>query len=217
VGYEWKPPAAGAPPPGLRYALDEVENLSVVDDNHLPYLPIKMSGGGPYSAEDIDEFIVSLPEKIYYPADAVEKIARTLFKLGGVVQLPPEDQTIIRYFITTASAFRKFVREHESEYDAKLVQAIMTLPFAQFLWIVEFSTKGEWDTKKVLARAVIDATAGLSEQYPFWLFHNRTTAMLFERRTVPNTTVQSFRMADLGLTAFARMTQGNVMRSTLTK
>lgn len=40
VGYQWRVPVTTAVP-GLRYAWDEVESLSVVDDNYLPYFSIR--------------------------------------------------------------------------------------------------------------------------------------------------------------------------------
>ncbi len=82
VGYELRDPVTGIA--GMRYAWDEVKSLVVVDDNHLPYLPIPArrdaSGTSPYTAEDIDTFIVALPEKVFYPADAVDHLAPALFK-----------------------------------------------------------------------------------------------------------------------------------------
>ena len=138
----------------MRYAWDEVQSLAVVDDNHLPYISIPVSpAGAPYCAEDIDAFIVALPEKVFYPADAVDRLAPALFKLGPVVGLPPKDKTIIRYFITTGSALRRFVRDQESEFDPKLIQTIMALPFAQFIWVVEFATEAEWAVGQIAARA----------------------------------------------------------------
>ena len=130
VGYKWK--SVGTAGGGrLRYAWDEMHSLAVVDDNHLPYFSIPLSATGElYSAQDIDAFIVALPDKVFYPADAVDRLAPALFKLGSLISLPPETDTILRYFITTGSAFRRFVREQESEYDVKLMEAVMTLPFA---------------------------------------------------------------------------------------
>jgi hypothetical protein len=98
----------------MKYAWDEVQSLAVVDDNSLPYLSIPIDGGTPYSAEDVDSFIVALPEKVFYPADAVDRLAPTLFKLRRLVDLPAKENTIIRYFITTGSGFRQFVRSRES-------------------------------------------------------------------------------------------------------
>jgi hypothetical protein len=214
VGYEWQPPSTTRPP-GLRYAWDEVQALAVVDDNELPYLSVPVGGGAPYIAADIDAFIVALPEKMYYSADAVDRIAPTLFTLGKLIGLPAPNETIIRYFITTGPALRRFVREHESEYDQKLIETIMSLPFAQFLWIVEFATREQWDTGRIEARAVLDATASHREVMPLWLLHGRTNALIFERRKVPNDEIRALAFADLGQAGFTRMSQN--LRPTRTK
>ena len=215
VGYEWKPvgTAGGG---GLRYAWDETHSLAVVDDNHLPYLSVPLSAtDAPFSAEDIDAFIVALPEKVFYPADAVDRLAPALFKLGALIGLPPETDTILRYFITTGSAFRRFVRDRESEYDVKFVEAVMTLPFAQFVWVVEFATQVQWDTRLVAARAVIDATASLRETTPLWLFHSVTQALVFNRETVPNSDLRALTLNTGGRPGFTRMEQN--LRPTRTK
>lgn len=209
VGYQWRVPV-NTGIPGMRYSWDEFRSLAVIDDNHLPYHSIPVAGGAPYSAKDIDAFIVALPEKVYYPADAVDQLAPTLFKLGAVLGLPPQDQTIIRYFITTGSAFRRFVRDHASEFDPNLIKTVMTLPFAQFVWIVEFATESQWATNQISARAVIDATASLIEFYPLWLLHSRKEALIFSREEVnpdPKTGMRILRMSDMGQTAFTRMDQ----------
>ena len=88
--------------------------------------------------------------------------------------LPPQDKAIIRYFITTGAALRRFVRFKASEFDPTLLAKIMTLPFAQFVWIVEFATEDQWAVGQVEARAVIDATASVREIMPLWLLHSRT-------------------------------------------
>jgi hypothetical protein len=217
VGYEWRMPVNTALP-GMRYAWDEVQSLAVVDDNYLPYLSIPAKPGSPYSAEDIDAFIVALPEKVFYPADAVDRLAPALFKLGAIVGLPPQDETIVRYFITTGSALRRFVRERESEYDPKLLEAIMTLPFAQFVWVVEFATESQWATGQIAARAIIDATASLREVMPLWLFHSRTQALVFDRQTISlelQTGMRGLKLVEMGHTAFSRMDQN--LRPTQTK
>jgi len=216
VGYEWQTPSPPAPP-GMRYAWDEVKTLAVVDDNHLPYLSIPASGGA-YSAKDIDTFIAALPEKVFYPADAFDRLIPRLFTLGAVVSLPPQDDAVIRYFVTTGSAFRRFVREHESEYDPQLLHAVMKLPFAQFIWVVEFSTRAQWANNQVTARAVIDATASLTDPYPFWLIHGLGQALVFGRQSVrpdPSTDMGVLTLATTGLTGFTRMDTN--LRPTQTK
>lgn len=216
TGYAWRAAVTGSVA-GLRYAWDEVKSLVVVDDNYLPYLSIATKGGAPYSAEAIDAFIVPLPEKIFYPADAVDRLAPTLFLLGAAIGLPPKDQTIIRYFITTGSALRRFMRDRHSEFDPKLIETVMTLPFAQFIWIVEFSTEAEWAAGQIAARAVLDATASLRESMPLWLFHNRKQALVFDRRTVGSGPkgVGALTLSGMDHTAFTRMDQN--LRPTQTK
>lgn len=216
VGYDWRAPVNAAVP-AMRYSWDEVKALAVVDDNQLPYLPVPASGA-PYSAKEIDAFIVALPEKVFYPADAFDKLVPKIFKLGGVVHLPPEDQTVIRYFITTGSAFRCFVRSRESEFDPKLLEAVMKLPFAQFIWVVEFATEAQWATNQVSARAIIDATASLTESYPFWIVHGRTEALIFNRESVSLDLQRGMgvlTMADMGQAGFSRMDRN--LRPTQTK
>jgi hypothetical protein len=214
VGYAWRPPSTSRTS-ALRYAWDELDAVAVVDDNELPYLSIPVSGGTPYSVQDVDAFIVPLPEKIYYPADAVDRLASTLFKLGSLIGLPNPDETIIRYFVTTGSAFRRFVRERESEYDQNLLETIMTLPFAQFIWIVEFATHSEWDTGLISARAVVDATASLREPVPLWLMHNRKSALVFDRARVPISDLRALSLKDVGHLGYTRMHQN--LRPTQTK
>lgn len=186
VGYEWKAVAVAVASTAARYVWDEIQNLIVVDDNYLPYLsvPTTPAAGNPYSAEDIDSFIVALPEKIFYPADAVDRISTAIFKFAPLMSLPAANDSVIRYLIATASGLRDFVRERESEFDPKLIELIMSLPFAQFVWIVEIATQADWSKGQIAARAVLDATASLREDVPFWLIHNRDKALVFDRRVV---------------------------------
>lgn len=182
VGQEWRPVTTRVS--GMRYAWEEVTKLAVIDDNHLPYLSIPVSGTSTagYCAEDIDAFIVALPEKIYYAADAVDQFAPKLFQLEPLVgPLPSKDKSIVRYFITTASALRSFVRKKESEFPTELLRTLMTLPLTQFVWIVEFATEAQWAAGQVAARAVIDATASIREPLPLWLFHSDTKALVADR------------------------------------
>jgi len=207
AGYSWASPSVTRPP-GARYSLDEIEALAVVDDNYLPYLSIGRSGATPpsYAADDIDAFIVPLPEKIYYPADAVDKLSPTLYKLKSAIGFPKENESVIRYFVTTGSAFRKFVRDRESEYDPKLLEVIMSLPFAQFVWVIEFATVSDWDASTVSTRAVVDATASYRETFPLWLIYDRNSALVFDRSRVPSD-VRSLGLTTPGHTGYSRMIQ----------
>ena len=94
----------------------------------------------------------------------------------------------------------------------------MTLPFAQFVWIVEFATEAQWAVGQISARAVIDATASLREVMPLWLMHSRTQAVVFNRLTVSldlQAGIRGLQLADMGHAGFTRMDQN--LRPTQTK
>ena len=208
IGYDWKA-ADYQPIQQMDYAWNRVKSLVAVDDNHLPYLTVNADGSaGHYSATSIDAFIVALPEKIFYPADAVDRLASRLFVLKSLLpDLPTKNESIVRYFITTGSALRRFVRSRESEFDPKLIEAVMTLPFAQFVWVVEIAKAEDWAKGWISARAVLDATASLRETLPFWLFHTRMKAAIFGRRSVGGGIDGTLDLQGMESTAFTRWDQ----------
>jgi hypothetical protein len=210
VGYQWRPFSKRATP-GLRFAWNEVQSLSIVDDNDLPYVSVPASpqSSARYSAQDIDAFIVALPEKVYYPADAVDVLAQKLFAFGKVLNLPQENDATLRYFITTGSALRRFVRNRDSEFDPQLLRTIMKLPFAQFVWVVEFATDDQWANGRVGARAIVDATASIRESIPLWLFHDSDRALVFDRQQVgdPSAGMHTLQLTTTGHAGFSRMEQ----------
>jgi hypothetical protein len=94
----------------------------------------------------------------------------------------------------------------------------MTLPFAQFVWVVEFATEAQWAVGQIAARAVIDATASLREVMPLWLLHSRSEALVFDRQTVNlnlSTGIRALKLVGMEQTAFTRMEQN--LRTTQTK
>lgn len=165
-----------------------VDHFNVVDDNELPYVSVP----GPskdklaadtrklqvYTADSFDQFIVALPEKIYYSAAAVEELAPTA--ASELLGFTPGSH-IFRYFVTTMSRLRHEVRSFASQYSAEFVQLIMELPAAQFIWVVEFATADEWAQRHVSARLIVDATAGPFDPNPIWVAHTATSAIVFDR------------------------------------
>lgn len=195
IGYRWK---AGRQQRdvGIRNAWDMVESLIVADDNHLPYLMLShekgrdgdnafLQGSGDrkrhYTLSDVNAFIAPLPEKIYYPADAVETFAGALPERIGMIAFPQVGDLIIRYFVTTAAALRRHMREHQTEFPSELVNAFMIMPMAQFVWIVEYATHEEWDAKRVSVRAVIDATASAKDNDVLWAVYGKGIGLFFDR------------------------------------
>jgi len=94
---------------------------------------------------------------------------------------------------------------------------IMKLPFAQFVWIVEFASEEQWAAGRIEARAVIDATASLRERMPLWLFHSRTKAIVFDRKKVGQESggMGALQLKDLKHAGFSRMDRN--LRPTQTK
>ncbi len=200
VGYRWR---EGLAPHNnvTRFAWEQIEHLLVVDDNYMPYLSIPSRGPSapahPYSAEEhIDAFIVPLPEKLFYPAQAVEEQMTTLFDFDAFLDLPAEGDAIVRYFVTTGAAYRKFVRENQSAYDPQLFENIMNMPFSQFIWVVDIATEDDWIAQRVTARAILDASASVTEEVPLWLFQTVEKALVFNRDQVGLLPVDSVKVLE---------------------
>jgi hypothetical protein len=190
AGYSWR----DTPPPTpflSSHAWEQVETVLTVDDNLLPYVSTprdQVSSGAPvdgYSAMDFDAFIVALPEKVFYSAIAVEVYSEgPLYgMLAPNIHMPPRDQLMRRYFVTTISAMRKFAREKGSQLGDELVNMLMRLKTAQFVWVVEYASADEWQKGHISARAIIDATASPRDPVPVWFAHSKEKAFLFDRTT----------------------------------
>jgi hypothetical protein len=195
IGRGWRVEPADTASLSGGNAWDRVESITLIDDNHLPYhcVPVKPAPAvnatpdpKQYSAQDFDRFIVPLPEKIYYPAKAVEIHAPTLRRLlATALTMPPEDRTITRYFITTISSIRRYARKHASQLGNEFVVALMQIDTPQFVWVVEFSSPEQWAKGEISARAVLDASASPKDRLVAWLAHGPDTAIFFDRTTAP--------------------------------
>jgi hypothetical protein len=182
IGYKWKDDIQ-VPTPGIRYAWDMVESLVVADDNHLPYFTLGHTAVAPqrYRLGQVHAYIAPLPDKIFYPADAVETMSSNLPVLFPAIPFPQQDDVVIRYFITTAAALRRHMREHQTEFPQELVNVFMQLPMAQFVWVVEYATHDDWNANRVSVRAIIDATAGVHDNDVLWAVYGNGAGLFFDR------------------------------------
>jgi hypothetical protein len=181
IGHSWSTAPASAPLPGSLPS-HQLGALVAVDDNHLPYISIDTGGGGIHCVSDIDGFIVPLPDKIYYPASAVDRQSSAFYKqLAHLMTLPAADDLVRRFYVTTLSALRRFAREKESQLGDVLVGAIMRLRTSQFIWIVEYASADQWNHGRVAARAILDATASPYDPNPIWFVHDERNAIFFDR------------------------------------
>ena len=187
VGYKWRQSLA-SPGCSSSHVWSQVEILLAVDDNLLPYATVQLHSPGSragqpsYSANSFDSFIVALPDKIYYPADAIEAFSK---RVEGVLarRRGPEHEPLQlrRYFITTVSRLREHVREYHSQLGDTLVGLMMHLETAQYVWVVEYCSVTQWEAGRVTARAIVDATASPRDPVPIWLLHDEDVALIFDR------------------------------------
>ena len=183
VGHSWNKAPAAVPLPSSLSA-GQLGTLVAVDDNHLPYTCVDSVLATGYCFSDISGFIVPLPDKIYYPADAVEKQSHALYaSLSTVMPMPAQTELIRRYFVTTLSALRRDARKNESQLGDILVGAIMRLRTSQFIWVVEYASADQWNLEHVSARAILDATASPYDPTPMWFVHDESNAIFFDRDT----------------------------------
>ncbi len=187
VGHNWKQtaiPRQASP----SHVWTQVETLLTVDDNLLPYATVPLyspgtqAGQPSYSADSFDAFIVALPDKIYYPADAIDALSQrvegSLARARGPSQEPLE---LRRYFITTVSNLREHASNHRTNLGDGLVGLLMHLDTAKFVWVVEYCSVAQWQAGHVAARAIVDATASPTDKVPIWLLHDEEVAHVFDR------------------------------------
>ena len=182
IGYSWVPTTTITAPLKSSLSSELVSTILAVDDNDLPYISVSKASGAKYSIDDFTGFIVPLPDKIYYPADAVEKQSVALYdKLSPILDLPAANDVIRRYFVTTVSGLRRFARKYQSQLGDVLVGAIMRLRSTQFVWVVEYASAEQWNNGHIAGRAILDATASLYDPVPVWFVHDEQKAVFFDR------------------------------------
>ena len=189
AGYEWRSEPEDSSE-RCSHVWSRVNSLLAVDDNMLPYRSVGIRYGTKsagdvenYTAEDFNAFIVPLPDKIFYPAQAVESFSLdTMYPIyEAMLNLPEESTLLRRYFITTVSALKRFARENVSQFGDELADLLMHLKTTQFVWVIEYASEEQWKERHITARVVLDASASRRDEQPMWLCHNHELAIVFDR------------------------------------
>ena len=187
VGYSWRKSASPVST-SSSHVWTQIDTLLTVDDNLLPYSNIAlqsmgdMAGPAPYTADSFEAFIVALPDKIYYPADAIAAFSRRVERWLARTRGPDRERLQLRrYFITSISRLREHARENHTHLGDALLGLLMHLDTAQFVWVIEYCSLGQWNNGLVAARAIVDATASPTDSVPIWLLHDEEVAHVFDR------------------------------------
>ena len=198
VGYSWRKSPI-APDAATSHVWTQVETLLAVDDNLLPYATIPLQTNPEalqqpsYGADLFNSFIVALPDKIYYPADAIEVACRAVKRAFEKSRRPDQEPLELqRYFITTISKLRKHARKNQTLFGNSLVGLLMHLETAQYVWVIEYCSVKQWQSGQVAARAIVDATASSTDKAPIWMLHDEEVAHVFDCSSVdmPPTAIQ---------------------------
>lgn len=183
VGYRLTAAAQSDPADNKSSEWDHVSHLLVVDDNYTPYMPVPRVKGSsaPYSVDDIDGFIVPLPEKMFLPAAAAHAWAVDFKNSPSTEFEELSPDLVVRCFVTTTASWQRFVREHALVLDGEFVSAALELTMPQFIWVIEYATLAQRAQQEIQARVLLDATAGPEDAFPAFLIHDRKGAHWVDR------------------------------------
>lgn len=166
----------------MRYSWDAIRTLIAVDDNWMPYQLLPDKPSDEYGVAAIDMFVVPLPDKIYLPAESVEKHALNIlaqkpfgFDFGYI------KQPVIRYLLTSSSTMQRWALKNQANLPPKLLATMMDLPLPRFLWVVEIGDLTTWSKGRCNLRFIFDATASAQEKMVFVLLHDATLAIVHDR------------------------------------
>ena len=190
VGHNWKQ-SATPPQVSPSHVWTQVETLLTVDDNLLPYASVPLQANPnalqqpSYAADQFNSFFVALPDKIFYPADAIDITCRAVKRALESSREPDQEPLDLeRYFMTTVSKLREHAREYQTLLGDSLVGLLMHLKAAQFVWVIEYCSVKQWQSGHVAARAIVDATASSTDKMPIWVLHDEEVAHVFDRTSV---------------------------------
>lgn len=164
------PPAQSKPE--FLYTSHFNRSFIINDDNHYPYQELrqtKASGaaGSRFSWEDIKEFIVPLPEKVFLTAELVQPAIEHVLRDEdfGIPSSPSlKDKSLVfRLFLTSARTFKRSLKNRKMGH--RTVQDIYRhLPMPHFIWICEIAEYDDYCEKRLIKGEIIwDATRNATE------------------------------------------------------
>lgn len=164
------------------------------DDNGSPYQllnqsrPKKISSELiPRSIDEIEQFVVPLPEKVFLPAESFETLVKAIlqrYDVGYQILSPAitSDIPVLRLFLTSGRSFKKQLKDRGM--GSTLVEDLYrNLPLPHFIWVCEISHPSLYPDN-VLGEIIWDATRNAYEldgwialHYPEILIVDRGSAL----------------------------------------
>lgn len=161
------------PASGAAYSSEFNRALIINDDNCFPYQTLRRNGpqssaDSEYKFEDIKEFIVPLPEKVFLPAEQARTAIETVLdgKITGILAHSPRLSSaphLRRLFLTSSRSFKQKLASRGM--GNPLVEKIYRhLPMPHFIWVCELAEVSEYQSQgKILGEVLWDATRNTHE------------------------------------------------------
>jgi len=175
--------------PGPVDSADLVTGFVLNDDNHLPYQVISadpQSHPDGFTLDEVDSFVVPLPEKVHLLAHHVEDRARQI--LGhpefGIEKLSPGvsmQNLVFRIFLTSARGYKRNRRELVPNSDLR--RFYTWLPMPRLIWVAEIS-RADLYPEQVIGEIVWDSTANHFDDFSFLFIHYPERLIVNDRNSL---------------------------------
>jgi len=157
-----------------------IESFIVMNDGEMPYKTIN-KGSHPYSYQDIDAFVVPLPERVYFAAEFV--LETTMFLLKDDIRFLDMSfisKPVIRCFLARSSSYKNFIAK-QTDIPNEILIPTIELSMPMFIWIAEIRDGTSQSNGRCMARFVLDATANKGERLPFFIIHDHNSVYVHDR------------------------------------
>ena len=167
------------------YNSELISEYLAVDDNYIPFTIIGEEGK--YKLDDIDYFLVPLPEKVYLNVNQVYKETEKLIKKMKL------SQVIVRIYLTTIRNFKQYIK-YQNNIDEDLKEILLRIEAPRFIWVADiYNTK-----RNIEAKIIFDATAGEYENEKWICIINKNE--LFVRNSESN--ISEYKVKKFNFTEF---------------
>ncbi len=162
------PPATGA-----SYTSEFNRAFIINDDNFFPYQSLRSAGphllsDSSFKFDDIMEFIVPLPEKVFLAAEQAQTAIETVLNRPdtGILAYSPQLSAgphLRRLFLTSSRSFKRHLSKRGM--GNPLVEKLYRhLPMPHFIWVCELAEVSEYQKEsKILGEVIWDATRNTHE------------------------------------------------------